>query len=40
MLLEVLRKIWVWIHVRKIVRLLEVHQALTPSQGVMAPTPL
>ena len=32
MLLEVLRKIWVWIHVRKIVRLWDVHLALTPSQ--------
>ena len=32
MLLEVLRKLWVWIVVRKIVRLWEVHQILTPSQ--------
>ena len=32
MLLEVLRKIWVWIDVRKIVRLWEAHGALTPSQ--------
>ena len=32
MLLEVLRKLWIWIHVRKIVRLWEVHGALTPSQ--------
>ena len=32
MLLEVLRKLWVWIHVRKIVRLWEVHGALTHSQ--------
>ena len=32
MLLEVLRKLWVWIMVRKIVRLWETHQALTPSQ--------
>ena len=32
MLLEVLRKIWVWIIVRKIVRLWESHQILTPSQ--------
>ena len=32
MLLEVLRKLWVWIIVRKIVRLWETHQALTPSQ--------
>ena len=32
MLLEVLRKIWVWLYVRKIVRLWEVYGALTPSQ--------
>ena len=32
MLLEVLRKLWIWIHVRKIVRLWETHRALTPSQ--------
>ena len=32
MLLEVLRKLWVWIHVRKIVHLWAKHQALTPSQ--------
>ena len=32
MLLEVLRKIWVWIIVRKIIRCWETHQALTPSQ--------
>ena len=32
MLLEVLRKLWVWIMVRKIVCLWESHHALTPSQ--------
>ena len=32
MLLEVLRKLWVWIYVRKIVRLWEAHQVLTPCQ--------
>ena len=32
MLLEVLRKLWVWIYIRKIVHLWEVHQTLTPSQ--------
>ena len=32
MLLEVLRKLWVRIYIRKIVHLWEVHQALTPSQ--------
>ena len=32
MLLEVLRKIWIWIHIRKIVRLWESHRALTPNQ--------
>ena len=32
MLLEVLRKIWIWIHIRKIVRLWESHRSLTPSQ--------
>ena len=32
MLLEVLRKIWIWIHVRKIVLVWEARGALTPSQ--------
>ena len=32
MLLEVLRKIWLWIHVRKIVHHWEAHQILTQSQ--------
>ena len=32
MLLEVLRKLWLWIHIRKIVRLWESHHVLTPSQ--------
>ena len=32
MLLEVLRKLWVWIIVRKISRLWEAHQILSPSQ--------
>ena len=32
MLLEVLRKLWIWIYIRKIVHLWEAHQTLTHSQ--------
>ena len=32
MLLEVLRKLWIWIYIRKIVHLWESHQTLTHSQ--------
>ena len=32
MLLEVPRKLWIWIHIRKIVRLWDTHQALNPNQ--------
>ena len=32
MLLEVLRKLWIWIHIRKIVCLWDTHLALNPNQ--------